>query len=227
MKVLAGFALLLVTACGWSQQVRLQGVLDLLPSGRGAAAAKVPGLQERIKALKEAGRQRIASGKASTKFKPSEAGVRNAVAGIAFTDPDDPKTLPAQIQSIRTSVKQFHQRMKAVGLQPNDLADGFAMAHALFSQASTGKPVSRKQIKANRAAIYKLIMSNAMYQGLPDTQREAIYGREIALAMYGIGCREQAAEVEGEVARASLISRAQRNANASGLIPVLTGAVRM
>jgi hypothetical protein len=225
-KLLAVALFGLATAAAWPQAVRLEGVTAMLsaPLRRARPGAAAPGPQSEV--LLSEGRKRIAAGKATTRFVPSGRGVNAAVAGIAFTDPDDPKTPEAQVRSIRDALRQFNRRMKDVGLAPNDFADGCAMAHALYHQSFFGRRLDAKSIKTNREAIRKLLLKDARFQGMKDFDREAIYDRMVAMSMYAIGCREQSVEAASDDERQALLQRARRNAFDSGLLKLQRGLIR-
>jgi len=163
----------------------------------------------------KAGRRVIAAGKATTRFQPGETGVRLAVAQIRWIDPEDPRTEAARVKYVKSSVAEFNRRLKARGLAPNDLADGYALSHAIFHEAYTGKPVDGATVKANRMQLHKALLAHPGYQGMPSVERQEIYDKYAALALFALDLRTRSVR-EVDPRRGGLIRRAKDHALGSG-----------
>jgi hypothetical protein len=209
------FAVFAVTPSGAQQ---LPGMIDMMPNMNATSNAAIGTLRTKILARERAGRRRIKAGKATTTFTPSPAGTKLALARMNFNDPEDPKTPEAQMAYFRGQVREFNRRMSGYGLRPNDLADGYTMAHALSYEAYHGKRLPDAQRKANRADIRQLVLTGEGFQGMTDAEREELYGMYAAASVYAIECRERAEKTSDPKEKAALIARAQRNAKSLGLM---------
>jgi len=151
------------------------------------------------------GKQRIASGKASTRFTSSAKG---AVAALAPGDAT-PEQRARAAAARRACLDEFHAALRRFGLVPHDVADGRALAFVMAYTAYRGQDPGAARLKALRAQYRKALLGDPRYQGTVDEERQQQYERIAIPAVVGLYARQAARSGDGE-RRAVLVQTAER-----------------
>lgn len=156
--------------------------------------------------LRGIGQRRIAQGRATTRFTPSAKGSQiGALAASAGANK------AAAIEANKAALATFNEAMKRLGLTPNDVADGRALAFNMAFNAYASKDPGPTRLKNLRAQFKSAMLEDPMFQTTPDADRQAMYEKIAIPAVFALSARQQAhRKPAGSEAREVLKTTAER-----------------
>ena len=156
--------------------------------------------------IKDIGNKRIVAGKASTRFVPSAKG--SQIGALAVNaGANKAQAIAANTAALTT----FNEAMQRLGLTPNDVADGRALAFNMAFNAYASKDPGPTRLKNLRAQFKSAMMKDPMFQAKPDDERQAMYEKMAIPAVFALSARQQAhRKPAGSEQREVLITTAER-----------------
>jgi hypothetical protein len=138
--------------------------------------------------LKKVGNERIAAGKASTRFTPSE---RGSQVEAMVPEGGDAAARKNAIAANRACLADFHAAMKRFGLTPYDVADARALSLVMAYTAYKGQDPGPARLKNVRSQFRQAMLKDPMFQAIPDYERQARYEKMVIPAMLAVTARRQ------------------------------------
>lgn len=136
------------------------------------------------------GTAKIKAGKASVRF-VSTAAATAKTAGDLNWNGNLTDNKPAQIEYIQKSVKDFKTRMITSGFVADDWADAYVFALALSHEAFYDEKMDSAELQQKRKAFRQEKLSSAFFQGVPETEKQFIFEKNVVMAMQAINSREK------------------------------------
>lgn len=154
------------------------------------------------------GKDRIAKGRNSTRFTPSAKG--SAIEALVPKELSGAERRKA-LEVNQTCLKQFKTAVGNMGLLPNDMADGRALAFVMAYTAYRGQDPGVQRLKLLCTNYRTTLMSDPYFQGFMDDERQQEYERLAVAAVLSISARDAASRATpGSEKRAVLLQTAER-----------------